>query len=239
MPRLFVNADLSSGAAVTLDAGQIHFLADVMRLNSGAAVTVFNGRDGEFAARLAETGKRQVRLEIEGRIRAQSYPPDLWLLFSPLKRQATDWLVEKATELGARVLAPVMMRRTVAEHVRTDRLAAVAREAAEQTERLDLPEVRGAVPLAKALAAWDAGRPLIYCDEQGEAPPALEALRAVRANRLALLIGPEGGFEREERAALRGHDFVIPVSLGPRILRAETAATAALALIESVWGDWR
>jgi 16S rRNA (uracil1498-N3)-methyltransferase len=238
MPRLFLDADLEEGAPVSIDAAQARYLGDVMRLKAGAVLHVFNGRDGEFSAQLGEATRRGGHLEIGARTRAQSYPPDLWLLFSPLKRQATDWLVEKATELGAAALTPVMMRRTVAEHVRLDRLTSIAREAAEQTERLDVPTIREAQPLLAALANWDAARPLIYCDEQGEAPPIAEALRAVTEKKIALLIGPEGGFDPDERRALRKIDFVVPVSLGPRILRAETAAVAALALIQSAWGDW-
>jgi 16S rRNA (uracil1498-N3)-methyltransferase len=283
MPRLYLDAVLEDGARLALDEAQTRYLAGVLRLKAGAVVRVFNGRDGEFAAAFDIAGRRAGRLQIGARTRAQIYPPDLWVLFSPLKRQATDWLVEKATELGAAALQPVMMRRTVADHVRADRLISIAREAAEQTERLDIPDIRAAQPLAGALAQWDLKRPLIYCDEQGEAAPLLEALlllfpsegeadraprgtagaqvRRVQANgalsplssarrddrspsgggaprKLALLIGPEGGFDPEERATLRSHDFVMPVSLGPRILRAETAAVAALALIQAAWGDW-
>jgi 16S rRNA (uracil1498-N3)-methyltransferase len=223
---------------VALDEAQTRYLTDVLRQKAGARVLVFNGRDGEHEAVLAEVGKRGAALAIGAQTRAQSLPPDLMLLFSPLKRHATDWLVEKATELGVRVLQPVMLRRTVADTVRVERLTAIAREAAEQTERLDVPEVREMVSLGKALDSWDSARPLLYCDEQGEAPPLLEAAQ-LKAEQLALLIGAEGGFDPEERRMLRGLAFVRPVSLGPRILRAETAATAALALIQAAWGDWR
>jgi 16S rRNA (uracil1498-N3)-methyltransferase len=239
MPRLYIDADLNEGETVALDAGQSRYLGDVMRLKAGALVAVFNGRDGEFAAQIGEIGRRGGALTIGQRTRAQVFPPDLRLLFSPLKRQATDWLVEKATELGAAALQPVIMRRTVAETVRTERLFSIAREAAEQTERLDVPAIREPVPLAKALEGWDGARPLIYADEQGEAAPILEALAPVPGDRLAILIGPEGGFDPDERRMLRAHAFVIPVSLGPRILRAETAAVATLALVQAAWGDWR
>jgi 16S rRNA (uracil1498-N3)-methyltransferase len=238
MPRLYLDVDLNEGETVALDEGQARYLADVLRLRAGALVDVFNGRDGQHQAQIAEIGKRGGALLIAGRTRAQSYPPDLRLLFSPLKRQATDWLVEKATELGVRELQPVMMRRTVAETVRTDRLAAIAREAAEQTERLDAPGVREPLTLARALDGWDLARPLIYADEQGQAPPILEALATAPAGKLALLIGPEGGFDPSERRMLRALAFVAPASLGPRILRAETAAVAALAVIQAAWGDW-
>jgi 16S rRNA (uracil1498-N3)-methyltransferase len=239
MPRLYLTADLNEGETVALDEGQARYLADVLRLRAGALVEVFNGRDGQFEARIAEIGKRGGALAIDRRTRAQTYPPDLRLLFSPLKRQATDWLVEKATELGVAELQPVMMRRTVAETVRTDRLAAIVREAAEQTGRLDAPTVREPVTLARALDGWDGSRPLVYADEQGGGAPILEALAPLPPGALAVLIGPEGGFDPDERRILRALAFVVPVSLGPRILRAETAAAAALAVIQAAWGDWR
>jgi 16S rRNA (uracil1498-N3)-methyltransferase len=213
---------------------------------------VFNGRDGEWTARIGEIGRRGAVLDVVAEIRAQAGAPDITLLFSPLKRQATDWLVEKATELGVRTLQPVMCKRTVAETVRTDRLASIVREAAEQTERLDLPEIRAPLALGKALDGWDHERPLIFADEAGddqEKPwggekgrggPLFETASGLRDRRaLALLIGPEGGFDPEERRMLRGLSFVMPVSLGPRILRAESAALAALAVIQAAWGDWR
>ena len=178
MPRLYIDADLNEGETIALEPGQSRYLGDVMRLKAGALVNVFNGRDGEFAAQIGEIGKRGGALTIGQRTRAQAFTPDLQLLFSALKRQATDWLVEKATELGAASLQPVIMRRTVVETVRTDRLISIAREAAEQTERLDVPAIREAVPLAKALDGWDERRPLIYADEYGEAPPILEAFGA-------------------------------------------------------------
>ncbi|MGE3302611.1 MAG: 16S rRNA (uracil(1498)-N(3))-methyltransferase [Hyphomonadaceae bacterium] len=251
-PRLYLDADFTAAARVALDEAQSRYLLQVMRLRAGAGVRVFNGRDGEWDAAMEVAGKRGAALALGAQTRTQAASPDLWLLFSPLKRQATDWLVEKATELGAAVLQPVILKRTVGETVRTERLAAIAREAAEQSERLDLPMVRVAAPLARALEGWDADRPLLYADEAGEeggkpwggqagrAAPLLDALAALQgAKRLALLIGPEGGFDPAERTNLRGLSFVRPVSLGPRILRAETAAAAALAVIQAAWGDWR
>jgi 16S rRNA (uracil1498-N3)-methyltransferase len=246
-PRLFVEADLITGGAVALGEGPARHLTSVLRLREGAHLRLFNGRDGEYAATIREIGKRALALTVGERLREQEASPDLLLLFAPLKRQATDWLVEKATELGVRAMQPVITKRTDVDTVRVDRLAAIAREAAEQSERLDAPDIRAPLPLARALDGWDAARPLIYADEsgddqakpwggaQGRGAPLFSVLPGLRADRLALLIGPEGGFDPEERRALRSLGFVIPVSLGPRILRAETAAIAALALIQAAW----
>lgn len=251
-PRLYLDDGLSAGAQIAMDEAQSRYLTQVLRLREGATVRVFNGREGEWNARIAATGKRGAVMQIDDQIRAQASGPDIALLFSPLKRQATDWLVEKATELGVRALQPVMCKRTVAETVRVERMSAITREAAEQTERLDIPEIHGPVALGKAIDGWDAGRPLIFADEAGDdqekpwggekgrgAPLFEAALRLRERKALALLIGPEGGFDPEERRMLRGLSFVTPVSLGPRILRAETAALAALAVIQAAWGDWR
>jgi 16S rRNA (uracil1498-N3)-methyltransferase len=213
---------------------------------------VFNGRDGEWAGAIGEAGRRGATLSVSEQLRAQAPPSSLALLFSPLKRQATDWLVEKATELGVGVLQPVMAKRTVAETVRVDRLLSIAREAAEQTERLDVPEIRDPISLSRVVDKWPPGRALIFADEAGDdaakpwggekgrGAPLLRALNALpQGTAFSLLIGPEGGFEAEERAMLRGLAFVTPVSLGPRILRAETAAVAALAVLQAGAGDWR
>lgn len=239
-PRLFVAAPLGAGAHLALDADQAGYLTRVLRRGVGDGVRVFNGVDGEWRALLETAGKRGATLVCEAPLRAQTTTPDLWLLFAPVKRQATDWIVEKATELGAARLLPTITRRTVAETVRVERLAAIAREAAEQTERLDLPAIDPAQPLARVLDGWDRGRPLVFADEAGEgAPPLLEALTGLTSAKLALLTGPEGGFDPDERRLLRALPFVVPVSLGPRILRAETAVAAGLALIQAGWGDWR
>lgn len=251
-PRLYIEDDLSAGAAVALGEDQARYLGQVLRQREGAGLRVFNGRDGEWRARIAEMGKRGAILSIDAQARAQVSSPDVALLFSPLKRQATDWLVEKATELGARLLQPVMCRRTVAETVRADRLASIVREAAEQTERLDVPVIGAPLTLARALDGWDASRPLIFADEAGDdqekpwggekgrGDPLFDAATRLREKAgLSLLIGPEGGFDPEERRMLRGLSFVTPVSLGPRILRAESAAVAALAVLQAAWGDWR
>jgi 16S rRNA (uracil1498-N3)-methyltransferase len=239
-PRLFVAADLVTGAAIELDAGQQHYLTNVLRLAAGAAVLLFNGRDGEWLGRIAESGRRTVRVELVERKRAQAVGLDLWLLFAPIKKTRLDFLVEKATELGVSELRPVLTQRTVVERLRLDRLAATAIEAAEQCERLTVPAIREAVRLADIGKAWPADRRLFLCDERGEAAPMVEALATFKGQEpLAVLTGPEGGFAESELDALRNLPFVTPVGLGPRILRAETAALAALAVIQAVAGDWR
>lgn len=251
-PRLMIDASLHAGARIALDEGQARHVGAVLRLEEGDALRVFNARDGEWSARVVSKSKRGMAVEADALLRAPRETPDLDLLFAPVKRHATDLIVEKATELGVRRIRPVITQRTIAETVRVDRLAAIAREAAEQTERFDAPEIFEAISLAKALDGWDKSRRLVYADEAGDdaaqpwggdggrAQPAAEALQGVaNAQKLALLIGPEGGFTPEERRLLRSQGFVIPVSLGPRILRAETAVIAALSIIQSSWGDWR
>jgi 16S rRNA (uracil1498-N3)-methyltransferase len=179
-------------------------------------------------------------VRVEDFLRPARAAPDLELLFAPVKRHATDLIAEKATELGVRRLRPVTTQRTIAETVRVDRLQAIAREAAEQTERFDLPEIAEVASLPKALDGWEVTRRLIFADEEGDAPPLAEAAASLdRRNGVSLLIGPEGGFTAEERRMLRALPFVRPVSLGPRILRAETAVIAALSMIQAHWGDWR
>jgi len=251
-PRLYVPDALEPGVQVALSPDQARYLGRVLRLEAGAVVRLFNGRDGEFEAVLLPQGRDGLMVQPQRRTRPQQTAPDLRLLFSPLKRQATDWLVEKATELGVAVLRPVMTKRTVAERVRIERLALIAKEASEQCERLDLPAIAEAVSLGKALDGWDPGTPLLFADEAGDDPalpwggpagrglPLSEAVAELRGARsLALLTGPEGGFDPEERRWLRGLAFVRPVSLGPRILRAETAAVAGLSVVQALWGDRR
>jgi 16S rRNA (uracil1498-N3)-methyltransferase len=251
-PRLYLDAPLAAGARLDLDEAQAHKATTVLRLGVGARVRVFNERDGEWSATLAELKKRGVSIQLEAQLRPPRESLDVDLLFAPVKRDATDLIVEKATELGARRIRPVITARTITDTVRLDRLALIARSAAEQTERFDLPELVAPVSLAKALDGWGAARPLIFADEAGDdegapwggstgrALPMLEVLQAKpRPAGFSLLIGPEGGFTPQERALLRDFPFVIPVSLGPRILRAETAAVAGLTLAQAAWGDWQ
>lgn len=256
-PRLLIDESLRAGAEIALDDAQARHVGTVLRLDVGDALRPFNARDGEWRARVSAKSKRGMSLIVDSLLSEARATPDLDLLFAPVKRHATDLIVEKATELGVRRIRPVITQRTIAETVRLDRLQSIAREATEQTERFDAPEIFGAVTLARALDGWDAARALLYADERGDeadktsggARPIAEALfswttgalaggGASGPRKLALLIGPEGGFTSEERRLLRALPYVIPVSLGPRILRAETAAIAALSVIQSVWGDW-
>ncbi len=237
--RLFVEADLGARAEVAVGREQANYLFNVMRLGPGAPVALFNGRDGEWRAEVAEAGKRGGTLRCVAPLRAQDAAPDLHLLFAPLKKARTDFVAEKATEMGARRLAPVFTDFTNAERVNVERLRAHAVEAAEQCGILTVPEVAGPARLAAALDAWDPARRLLFCDEARDAPSAARALAGAGGGPWAILIGPEGGFSEAERARLRAADFATPVSLGPRVLRADTAAVAALALWQAALGDWR
>jgi 16S rRNA (uracil1498-N3)-methyltransferase len=237
--RLHVSGDLASGAAIALTEPQAHYLKNVLRLEPGATVALFNGRDGEWAARIDGFAKRTATLAVLQQRRPQEPEPDLWLLFAPLKRARVDFLVEKATELGVARLCPVVTQRTVAERVNLDRLRAHAVEAAEQTERLSVPVLAEPAPLDRVVTRWPAGRRLLLCDESGSAPPIAAVLQEFRAETWAVLVGPEGGFAETELDALRKLSFVSPVGLGPRVLRADTAAVAALAVLQALAGDWR
>ena len=237
--RLFVSDPLEAGLRLTLPAEAAHRVLSVMRRKSGDPLALFNGSDGEWRGRIADTGKARCVVQLEAQTRPQAAEPDLQLVFAPLKRDALDLLVEKATELGAAVLQPVLTRRTVVDRVKLDRMSAIAREAAEQCERLTVPQARPPAPLANLIGAWPAGRRLLFCDEAREAPPVLRALAEAPAADWAVLIGPEGGFSPEERRMLRALPFVTPASLGPRVLRAETAAVAALTLWQAALGDAR
>jgi 16S rRNA (uracil1498-N3)-methyltransferase len=257
-PRLFVTPALRPGATVPLDAAQGHYLTGVLRLQAGDPVLVFNGKDGEWQGRLAGAGKRE--LGIDHQVRPQSGPGDLHYLFSPLKRARLDYMVQKAVEMGVSRLQPVMTRRTQAERVNFDRMHANAIEAAEQCGILGIPEIMAPVALDRAVAALEPGRHLVFCDEDAPAGDPVAALArdleqgggglgsSVRGNLgqsgtpsvpLAVLIGPEGGFDEEERAFLRQRPHTSRIALGPRILRADTAAVAALAIVQAVAGDWR
>ncbi len=233
LPRLFVRSALAEDARVDLDAGQANYLGNVMRLGEGAELLVFDGSSGEWLARIAETGKKRMTLSVERRTREPEAIPDVWLAFAPVKRNQTDWLVEKATELGVARLIPVMTRRTIAERVKLERLEAIAIEAAEQCGRTRLPAIDAPMQLAQLLEQGD--RQLYFADEGGGEP----AASTFKPGAATILTGPEGGFTDEERAAIRSAPNAVPISLGPRILRAETAALAALAAFMAVAGDWR
>jgi len=233
LPRLFVRAQLGEGVRVDLDAGQANYLGNVMRLGEGAELLVFDGSSGEWLARISEAGKKRMALTVERRTREPEAIPDVWLAFAPVKRTQTDWLVEKATELGVAKLIPVITHRTIAERVKLERLGSIAIEAAEQCGRTRLPTIDEPVTLAQFLKQAD--RAIYFADEGGGEP----AASAFKPGPAVILTGPEGGFTDDERAAIRGVSNAIPVSLGPRILRAETAALAALAAYMAVAGDWR
>ena len=236
-PRLHVEADLRDGATVSLDRAQAHYLLNVLRLGEGAAVLLFNGRDGEWRTRLLPDGRKSATLALEERTRPQPPLPDLHLLFAPLKQARLDYMAQKAVEMGAGRLCPVITERTQVGRVNVERLRLNAREAAEQCGILAVPPVDRAEPLSKALDEWD-GRPLVFCDEGERSQNPLPALRGIERGPLGVLVGPEGGFSDAERERLRALDFVCPIPLGPRVLRADTAAVAALAVVQAALGDW-
>ncbi|MCY1645717.1 16S rRNA (uracil(1498)-N(3))-methyltransferase [Caulobacter sp. SL161] len=238
MIRLFVPNDLSAGAGVVPTVDQSRYLTSVMRLSVGAELLLFNGRDGEWRATIIEATKRGCLLKAEEQTRPMHLGPDLDLIVAMVKRGRVETIVEKAAELGARRVRLTITRRTNVDFVKLGRLDAIAMEAAEQTGRLDVPEVADPEKLDKILDGWDPARRLVFCDEGGDARPAIEAL-AGTGGPAAILIGPEGGFAPEERERLRGLSFVTPVSLGPRILRADTAAISAMTLWQAAAGDWR
>ncbi len=239
MIRLFLDSDLTEAARIAIGAEPSHYLTRVMRLGQGAALLVFNGRDGEWRATLAEVGKRGCVLVPEIQVRPQATAPDLELFIALVKRARLETIVEKAAELGVRRVRLVLTERTNADHTNIARLTAIATEASEQTGRLDVPTVVAPQPLSLVLSGMEAGRRLMFCDEGGEAAPVADALKGVSTGPWAVLIGPEGGFSPAERAAIRDLAFASSVSLGPRILRADTAAIAALSLWQSTLGDWR
>jgi len=237
--RLHVPSNLTTGARVVPTPEQAHYLMRVMRLGVGDALLLFNTDQGEWRATLAETGKRGCVLAVEDQIRAPAVGPDLDLIIALVKRSRLETIVEKAAELGARRVRLARTERTNADHTNIARLTAIAIEASEQTGRLDPPQVTEPLSLPKILADWDPRRRLMFCDEAGDAGAAAGVLTAAPGGSWAVLIGPEGGFSPTERAAIRALPAVTPVSLGPRILRADTAAIAALTLWQSTLGDWR
>jgi 16S rRNA (uracil1498-N3)-methyltransferase len=235
--RLYVTGDLGASMAVALDEGQAHYLLHVLRAKAGDRVLLFNGRDGEWLAEIAQAGKRGVTAACLKQTQPQACVPDIWLAFTPVKKTPSDYLVQKAVELGVSCLLPVFTRRTIVSRINEERMAANAIEAAEQSARLSVPDIRAGVSLEKLLVSWPKERRLFFCDEGGDAKPLAEAARELQGP-AAILTGPEGGFDPAERAMLRALPFVTPVTLGPRILRADTAALAALAIWQSVKGDF-
>jgi len=243
-PRLHVDAPLAEGTRVALTQAQANYLGNVLRLKNGDSVLIFNGRDGEWRATLASAGKRSLTLVVGGRTRPQTGALDLHYLFAPLKHARLDYMAQKAVEMGASRLQPVITRHAQVARVNLERLRANAIEAAEQCGILTLPEIGAPLAFDRFIAERDPARLLVFCDEDAEVRDPVAALAAARpadgaAIPLAVLIGPEGGFAREERAALLELPNVVRLALGPRILRADTAAVAALALVGAVLGDWR
>jgi 16S rRNA (uracil1498-N3)-methyltransferase len=238
IPRLYLDQPFAPGQTLPLSDAQANYLFAVLRLTQGAEVDVFNGRDGEWRATVAQAAKRAGVLRLEAPQAPQVAPPDLWLVFAPLKKARTDMVVEKAVELGAARLCPVLTDYTQGERIRPDKMAAHVIEAAEQCGATHVPGVDAPVKLAALLAGWDPARALVWCDEGLARLSALPGGRAFPAAPAAILIGPEGGFSPAERARLAALPFAHPIRLGPRILRAETAALAALALWQQAQGDW-
>jgi len=239
LPRLFVKSSLAASAEVAITRDQAHYLSNVLRLKPDEHVLVFNGKDGEWYARIDSVGKKSVSLVAEHQTRPQEDGPDLHYLFAPIKRARLDYMAQKATEMGASVLRPTITRRTIAERVKVERLEANAIEAAEQCGILRVPQVQVPQKLEDVLSTWDPARRLVVADESAPVASPLDALASEPLRPHAVLIGPEGGFEPEERDLLLTKDFVLPISLGPRVMRADTAAVACLTLVNAVWGDWR
>lgn len=236
--RLFIDAPLEQGGALGLDHERAHFLRHVLRLETGDHVAVFNGRDGEWTGRIDGFGKGWCSLTITDQRRAQEPEPDLWLVFAPIKKGRIDMIAEKAAELGVSRLLPVFTRHTDPNRVNIERLAANAMEAAEQCERLSAPEVAPPTQLLQLLADWPADRALIVLAETGAAQPIAAVAQQLRGRKVALLVGPEGGFAQMELDELARHPSCVAAGLGPRVLRAETAAVAALACWQALAGDW-
>ena len=246
--RLYVENDLIADQEIFLDGNQGHYLVNVMRLKAGALILLFNGRDGEWLAEIVKTGKGRAQAHVQDLVAPQRPEPDLWYLFAPIKKARLEYMVQKATELGVSLLRPVLTARTNLDRLKEDKIRLHAIEAAEQCERFSVPIVEPLVKLERLLADWPADRLLMFCDEEGEGDqttfPVGKAIEEVGAwqdgpKKWAILIGPEGGFTPEERSLIRGKSYVVPVTLGPRILRADTAAVAAIALWQSFAGDWQ
>jgi 16S rRNA (uracil1498-N3)-methyltransferase len=237
IPRLFVNDPLSAGRQIVLDGDRSHYLKNVMRRGPGDEVGLFNGQDGEWLGVVDGFRRNAVEIALTRQRRIQASGPDVWLAFAPIKRARIDLIAEKATELGASVLWPVMTRRAEAARVNIERLANIAIEAAEQTERLDIPQIREPASLDRLIALWPADRTLFVCAEAGAAQPLAQAIEARKTSPAGFLVGPEGGFAPAELDALHKLPFVVAIGLGPRLLRAETAAIAALACWQALAGD--
>ncbi len=239
MQRLFVSADLTVGASIATNDEQFNYLSNVLRMGEGDALLVFNGRDGEWHASINFAAKKKLSLKIESRTRVQTPLPDLHFLFAPLKVGRLDYLIQKSVEMGAGVIQPVITQHTQNHRVSVDKLQANALEAAEQCGILALPLVCQPLKLEMLFGTWDISRRIIFCDEDHTTQNPMSVLTNIKEKHLAVLIGPEGGFSDDERSLLRGLPFVTAIPLGPRILRADTAAVAAMAVVQMMIGDWK
>lgn len=242
LPRLYVEPDLASGQLIALGREQANYLVNVLRMGQGDELVVFNGRDGAWLGKIESAVKKSLTIKLLEQSAPQTPPSGLWYGFAPLKAARLDYIVQKAVEMGVGIIQPVITQHTQVSRIKTERLHANAIEAAEQCEVLFVPEIAPEITLPKLIAGWKTGhgdRKLILADESEVSASPAETLNKIKGERVGLLIGPEGGFSDEERDLLRRQDFVVPVSLGPRILRADTAAVAALAVIQSIIGDWR
>ncbi len=237
--RLYVDAPLETGVSILCTRDQRNYLCNVLRLKTGDQILVFNGRDGEWRTSLSEVAKRTCTLTAIEKVRQQHDGPPITYLFAPLKRARLDYMVQKAVEMGVATLTPVMTRHTIVDRVNLERMRANVIEAAEQCGVLRLPTVEQPVTLDAVLKSWPPGDPLIFCDEGADTANPANVLSQLKPGPLAVLIGPEGGFSPAERDAILRHPAATNISLGPRIMRADTAAVAALALVNTYLGDWR
>ncbi len=239
VPRLFVANVIETGAVLTLAPAQAHYLLHVLRLSEGAEILAFDGKNGEWRAEIVKARKGSCCIKARQKVREQTAAQDIHYAFAPLKQARLDYMVQKATEMGASVLQPVITAHTVVPRLNLERMHANAIEAAEQCGILTVPAIGPAVKLETLLKACEKSRVIVFCDERAAIAPPIDAIGKLRGHRITALIGPEGGFSLGERELLLSKDFVCPVSLGPRIMRADTAAVAILALIGAVLGDWR
>jgi 16S rRNA (uracil1498-N3)-methyltransferase len=239
-PRLHIVNDLGPDQALTISGDQAHYLQNVMRLKVGDSVRLFNGRDGEWHGVLSEIAKRALTIKLQNQLKPQKSEPDLWLCCAPIKKAHFDYMIEKATELGVSTIKPVLTARTQIREVNVERCTSIAAEAAEQSERMNVPRVEKPMALSDLTASWPDDRQLIVCAEFGAAAPIHQALQApaLRGKKSAIIVGPEGGFAPEEFETLRAIKNALFVRLGPRILRADTAALSALTCWQAICGDW-
>lgn len=237
--RLYISDELAVGKTITLNEEQSHYLKNVVKYTVGESINCFDNKNGDFLCNITEINKKSITLTVVGKTKEFSLCPDIWLLFAPLKKDKTDFVIEKATELGCRKIIPTITRYTITNNIKTERYIAQSIEAAEQCRRTDLPEISTPQKIEDILTTWDSSRTLYFMDETLQSRPFSEVLKKTTSSKSAILIGPEGGFSPEELTLLRNHPFAIGSTLGPRILRAETAAAAALSCWQMLVGDWR